>query len=57
MKNVPNVLTVSRIFAVLIFVVLATFAEKDYMSANAIFVVRLAAYILAIVAGLTDLLD
>lgn len=57
MKNVPNFLTVSRIFAVLIFVVLATFAEKDYMSANAIFGVRLAAYILAIVAGLTDLLD
>ena len=57
MKNVPNFLTVSRIFAVLIFVVLATFAEKDYMSANAIFGVRLAAYILAIGAGLTDLLD
>ena len=57
MKNIPNFLTVSRIFAVLIFVVLATFAEKDYMSANAIFGVRLAAYILAIVAGLTDLLD
>ena len=57
MKNVPNFLTVSRIFAVLIFVVLATFAEKDYMPADAIFGVRLAAYILAIVAGLTDLLD
>ena len=57
MKNVPNILTVSRIFAVLIFVVLATFAEKDYMSAQAVFGVRLAAYILAILAGLTDLLD
>ena len=57
MKNVPNILTVSRIFAVLIFVVLATFAEKDNMSAQAVFGVRLAAYILAILAGLTDLLD
>ena len=57
MKNVPNILTVSRIFAVLIFVVLATFAEKDYMSTQAVFCVRLAAYILAILAGLTDLLD
>ena len=57
MRNVPNILTVSRIFAVLIFVVLATFAERDYMSAQAVFGVRLAAYILAILAGLTDLLD
>ena len=57
MRNVPNILTVSRIFAVLMFVVLATFAERDYMSAQAVFGVRLAAYILAILAGLTDLLD
>ena len=57
MRNVPNILTVSRSFAVLIFVVLATFAERDYMSAQAVFGVRLAAYILAILAGLTDLLD
>ena len=57
MRNIPNILTVSRIFAVLIFVVLATFAERDYMSAQAVFGVRLAAYILAILAGLTDLLD
>ena len=57
MKNVPNILTVSRIFAVLIFVVLATFAEKSFMSADAIRYVRLSAYILAILAGLTDLLD
>ena len=57
MRNVPNILTVSRIFAVLIFVVLATFAERDYMSAQAVFGVRLADYILAILAGLTDLLD
>ena len=57
MKNVPNILTVSRIFAVLVFVVLATFAEKSFMSAQAVMYVRLAAYILAILAGLTDLLD
>jgi CDP-diacylglycerol--glycerol-3-phosphate 3-phosphatidyltransferase len=57
MKNVPNILTVSRIFAVLIFVVLATFAEKTFMDADTVRYVRLAAYILAILAGLTDLLD
>ena len=57
MKNVPNILTVSRIFAVLIFVVLATFAEKAFMPAEAVRAVRLGAYILAILAGLTDLLD
>ena len=57
MKNVPNILTVSRIFAVLVFVVLATFAEKSFMSEQAVMYVRLAAYILAILAGLTDLLD
>lgn len=57
MKNLPNLLTVSRIFAVLIFVVLATFAERTFMPADAVRYVRLAAYILAILAGLTDLLD
>ena len=57
MKNLPNALTVSRILAVLIFVVLATFAEKSFMSEDAVRMVRLAAYILAILAGLTDLLD
>lgn len=57
MKNLPNILTVSRIAAVLIFVVLATFAERSFMSENTVYMVRLAAYILAILAGLTDLLD
>lgn len=57
MRNVPNILTVSRIVAVLIFVVLASFAERTFMSDEAVRLVRLAAYILAILAGLTDLLD
>ena len=55
--NLPNVLTVCRIVMVLIFVVLATVAEKSTMAAQYIFAIRLGAYILAILAGLTDLLD
>lgn len=57
MRHVPNILTVSRIAAVLIFVVLASFAERTFMSDEAVRMVRLIAYILAILAGLTDLLD
>jgi CDP-diacylglycerol--glycerol-3-phosphate 3-phosphatidyltransferase len=55
--NLPNILTVCRIVMVLIFVVLATVAEKSTMPAQYIFGIRLGAYILAILAGLTDLLD
>ena len=57
-KNIPNILTVSRIAAVLVFVVLASLADysvtrdKDY-----VFWLRLTGYVLAIAAGLTDLLD
>ena len=57
-KNIPNILTVSRIAAVLVFVVLASLADhtvirdKDY-----VWWLRLTAYALAIAAGLTDLLD
>ncbi|MBQ9501464.1 MAG: CDP-diacylglycerol--glycerol-3-phosphate 3-phosphatidyltransferase [Lentisphaeria bacterium] len=57
MRHIPNILTVSRIVAVLIFVVLASFAERTFMSDDAVRMVRLIAYILAILAGLTDLLD
>ena len=57
MRHIPNILTVSRIVAVLIFVVLASFAERTFMSDEAVRLVRLIAYILAILAGLTDLLD
>ena len=57
-KNIPNILTVSRIAAVMVFVVLASLADysvirdKDY-----VFWLRLTGYVLAIAAGLTDLLD
>ncbi len=58
MKNLPNILTVSRIAAVLVFVALATVADPDYFSDRGdMFLVRLVAYILAILAGVTDLLD
>ena len=59
-KNIPNILTVSRIFAVVIFVVLASFADKTFFSASEkpwMYGVRLIAYALAILAGVTDLLD
>ena len=57
-KNIPNILTVSRIAAVMVFVVLASLADysllrdKDYVRW-----LRLIAYVLAILAGVTDLLD
>ena len=58
MKNIPNILTVSRIAAVVIFVILATMADRPYlMDDRYIFAVRLAAYILAVLAAVTDLLD
>ncbi len=57
-KNLPNTLTVSRIFAVLIFVAIASVAHFDVISdKNWIFGLRLSAVILALLAGLTDLLD
>ena len=57
-KNLPNILTVSRIFAVLIFVAIASVAHYDIIS-NTHWVtgLRFAAVILALLAGLTDLLD
>ena len=58
MKNVPNILTVSRIVAVIVFVILATLADYPFFqNRDSIFVIRLTAYILAVFAGLTDLLD
>jgi CDP-diacylglycerol--glycerol-3-phosphate 3-phosphatidyltransferase len=57
-KNLPNTLTVSRIFAVLIFVAIASVAHLDVISDKSwVFSLRLAAVILALLAGLTDLLD
>ena len=58
MKNVPNILTVSRIIAVIVFVILATLADYPFFqNRDSIFAIRLTAYILAVFAGLTDLLD
>lgn len=57
-KNLPNILTVSRIFAVLIFVAIASVAHFDIMNSKSwIFGLRISAVILAMLAGLTDLLD
>lgn len=55
--NLPNMLTISRIVMVLIFVVLATLANVSWVDAHWIFTMRLTAYALAILAGATDLLD
>ena len=40
-KNLPNILTVSRIVMVMIFVVLATLANRAYLSEGWIFPLRL----------------
>ncbi|MBE6374936.1 MAG: CDP-diacylglycerol--glycerol-3-phosphate 3-phosphatidyltransferase [Lentisphaeria bacterium] len=57
-KNLPNILTVSRIFAVLIFVAIASVAHIDVISDKSwVFALRISAVILAMLAGLTDLLD
>ena len=57
-KNLPNILTMSRIFAVLIFVAIATIAHQGYIAdKEAILVLRCIAVVLAMLAGLTDLLD
>lgn len=59
MKNIPNILTVSRIFLVIIFVIMATLADDSYFnnSHSQMYLMRWCAYILVILAGLTDLLD
>jgi CDP-diacylglycerol--glycerol-3-phosphate 3-phosphatidyltransferase len=57
-KDIPNILTVSRIFAVLIFVAIASVAHIDVIEdPQTIMVLRFGAVILAMLAGLTDLLD
>jgi CDP-diacylglycerol--glycerol-3-phosphate 3-phosphatidyltransferase len=57
-KNIPNILTVSRIIAMIVFVILATLADYPFFqNKNYIFGIRLTAYVLAVFAGLTDLLD
>ncbi|MCQ2378588.1 MAG: CDP-diacylglycerol--glycerol-3-phosphate 3-phosphatidyltransferase [Victivallaceae bacterium] len=58
MKQIPNILTVSRIFSIIVFVVLATLADRPYLQDKTyIFAIRLGAYALALLAALTDLLD
>ena len=58
MKNLPNILTVSRIVMIAVFVVLASLADPRYLG-NRDFVttLRLVAYLLALLAGLTDIID
>ncbi len=57
-KNLPNILTMSRIFAVLIFVAIATVAHQGYIAdQQTVLVLRCIAVVLAMLAGLTDLLD
>ena len=57
-RNLPNILTVSRIFSVLIFVAMASIAHLDAMGDKSyVFGVRIAAVVLAMLAALTDLLD
>jgi CDP-diacylglycerol--glycerol-3-phosphate 3-phosphatidyltransferase len=55
--NVPNALTVGRIVIVFIFLILANISENAYISANSIHIIRIIAYVLAILAGITDILD
>ncbi len=58
MKNIPNILTVTRVVMILIFVVMASLADARIMADKEwVFGVRLTAFVLAILAGLTDLLD
>ena len=57
-KNLPNTLTVSRIFAVLVFVAIASIAHLDVISSKEwVFGLRLSGVVFAMLAGLTDLLD
>ena len=58
LRNLPNILTVSRIFAVLIFVAMASVAHLDAMGDKSyVCTLRIVAVVLALLAGLTDLLD
>lgn len=58
LRNLPNILTVSRIFSVLIFVAMASIAHLDAVGDKSyVFGLRIAAVVLALLAGITDLLD
>ncbi len=58
--NIPNALTVGRIVGIFIFLILANIAEPDvwpYFSEKCAQSVRIIAFILAFLAGLTDFFD
>lgn len=60
--NIPNLLTMLRVVMVMIFVLLAAnagpvFFQMPGLMPDKIYAIRLTAYILAILAGATDLLD
>ena len=58
MKNIPNILTVSRIVAITVFVVLASLADYSYFKdRDSVIILRMVAYVLAVIAGVTDLVD
>lgn len=58
LRNLPNILTVSRIFAVLVFVAMASVAHLEAMGDKSyVCTMRIVAVVLALLAGLTDLLD
>lgn len=58
MKNIPNILTVSRILAITVFVVLATLADYSYFKdRDSVIILRSVACILMVLAGVTDLVD
>lgn len=60
MKQLPNILTVSRIAAVLLFVLMATLADLSVFGKSNLsdmYVLRWIAYILVMLAAVTDLLD
>ena len=57
-RNLPNILTVSRIFAVLVFVAIASVSHLEAMGDKSyVCTMRIIAVVLALLAGLTDLLD
>ena len=58
MKDLPNILTISRMVAIAVFVVLASLADYSYFrDRDSVTLLRLIAYVLALLAGVTDLVD
>lgn len=55
--NLPNKLTLARIILIFIFLVLANAHENSVFSAEAVKIIYIIAYALAIIAGVTDFLD